>query len=166
MNRFPALLSMVLALGVSPLWAGSAAEAVDVSGAYARAVPPGQPNGAVFMEVTNGGGEAHALVAAESPVAETVELHSHRMEEGMMRMRREERIDLPPGETVAFAPGGLHLMLIGLNRQLEPGQQLDLTLIFEDGSRTRVEAPVRAIEAGTGGGKEMRCGSGRCGGGK
>lgn len=166
MRRFQSLLYLALVFGAAPAWAGSAAEAIQVVGAYARATPPGQPNGAVFMEVNNGTDADHALAGAESPAAEAVELHGHRMEGGMMRMRREQRIDLPAGETVAFAPGGLHLMLIGLSRQLEPGQHVELTLIFEDGSRVQVEAPVRPIEAEVGPGKEMRCGSGRCGGGR
>ena len=116
-------------------------------------------------QLSNGSGEETALVAAESSVAETVELHNHVADGGMMRMRRVERIDLAAGETVTFQPGGLHVMLIGLTRQLEPGQQVDLTLIFADGSRKQIEAPVRKIQVGMGNGKcgEGRCGSGRCG---
>ncbi|SDW55539.1 copper chaperone PCu(A)C [Thiocapsa roseopersicina] len=119
---------------------------VSIGDPYARAVPPGQPNSAVFMSLENQTGENQALVGAESAVSEVVELHTHVEEDGMMRMRRIEKIEVPAGETVTLKPGGLHVMLIGLKQPLEPGDTVDLTLTFEDGSRIPVEAPVRRIE--------------------
>lgn len=160
------LFAFLMAMTASLAFAGGAADMVGVTGAYVRAVPPGQPNGAAFMALTNQSDSDHVLVAAESSVAEAVELHNHTMEDGMMRMRRVERIDLGARETVSFQPGGLHVMLIGLARQLEPGQQVDLTLIFEDGSRTRFEMPVQKISVGAGDDKASSCGSGRCGSGR
>ncbi len=167
MIRPSMILACGLALSVSVAFAGSAADDVSVSDPYARAMPPGQPNSAMFLELTNSAKVDHALVAAESSVSKVVELHAHIEEDGMMKMRRMERVDLPAGEAVSFQPGGLHLMLIGLERQIEPGQQVVLTLIYEDGSRTRVEAPVRKVGSEMGGQqKGQRCGSGRCGSGR
>lgn len=125
-----------------------AAQAADVSigDPYARAVPPGQPNSAVFMSLENLSDRDQSLVAAESPVSEIVELHTHVEEGGMMRMRRIDKIDIPTGETVTLQPGGLHVMLIGLKQPLDAGDTVDLTLVFEDGSRSTVQAPVRRIE--------------------
>jgi copper(I)-binding protein len=98
------------------------------------------------MSLENQTGENQALVGAESAVSEVVELHTHVEEGGMMRMRRVDKIEVPAGETVTLKPGGLHVMLIGLKQPLEPGDAVDLTLIFEDGSRMPVQAPVRPIE--------------------
>jgi copper(I)-binding protein len=119
---------------------------VAIGDPYVRAVPPGQANSAVFMSLENRSDQDQALVAAESDVSEIVELHTHIEEGGMMRMRQIEKIDVPAGETVILQPGGLHVMLIGLQQALEPGQTIDLTLVFEDGSRMPVQAPVRRIE--------------------
>ena len=116
-----------LAPPLSPLAAGWPA-VLTVNDPYVRAVPPGQPNSAAFMGLVNGTGAPRALVGGRSDVAEVVELHTHTMEDGMMKMRRVERIDLPAGETVTLDPGGLHVMLIGLKRGLKPGDQIDLTL--------------------------------------
>jgi len=148
-----ALLACLLA---TPLLATRTVFAADAAGigvedAYARAVPPGQPNSAVFMVLTNTGDADRALVAAESAAAETVELHTHTMADGMMQMRRIERIELPVGERVVLQPGGLHVMLIGLTEQLEPGMEVPLTLLFDDGSRIALNAPVRRIEPAMGG---------------
>lgn len=143
MLRTTALIATTL-LSLGSL-AASAAE-VSVADPYARAVPPGQPNSAAFMALTNEGKEPRALVAARSDAAEVVELHTHIMEDGMMKMRRIERIDLPAGETVALKPGGLHIMLIGLEHTLAPGEDVGLTLVFDDGDETSVTAPVRKID--------------------
>ncbi|EGV18212.1 copper chaperone PCu(A)C [Thiocapsa marina] len=119
---------------------------VSIGDPYARAVPPGQPNSAVFMSLENQTEAPQALIGAESAVSEIVELHTHVEEDGMMRMRRIEKIEVPAGETVTLKPGGLHVMLIGLKQTLEPSDTVDLTLIFEDGSRIPVQAPVRRID--------------------
>jgi periplasmic copper chaperone A len=143
----PAYVSPLLAAAFTTALAFSAQGAeVSIGDPYARAVPPGQPNSAVFMSLTNQSGQAQALVGAESTVSEIVELHTHVEEDGMMRMRRIEQIDVPAGETVTLKPGGLHVMLIGLTQALEPDDAVELTLIFDDGSRIPVQAPVRKIQ--------------------
>lgn len=122
------------------------AAGLEVGDPYVRAVPPGQPNSAAFMTLHNTSDADRALVGAESPVAETVELHTHVAEGGLMQMRRIERIALPAGETTTLAPGGLHIMLIGLKSELAPGQTVELTLIQDDGERLAIQAPVRRLE--------------------
>ncbi len=126
--------------------AGKAADDVAVSGAYARAVPPGQPNSASFLTLTNNSSTDHVLVDAESPAAKVVELHTHINKDGMMQMRRVPKIDVPAGKVTKLQPGGLHVMLIGLKQQLKPGQEVKLTLVFKDGSRTTVNAPVQKLQ--------------------
>jgi periplasmic copper chaperone A len=120
---------------------------LDVEDAYASAVPPGQPNSAVFMRIVNRGVASRGLVSGKSDAADVVELHSHTMDEGMMRMRRIERIEIPGQGAVSLEPGGLHLMLIGLKRDLVPGDTLDLTLYLDDGTDLEVKVPVRAVQA-------------------
>ena len=119
---------------------------LSVGDPYIRAVPPGQTNSAAFMTIENRGDEPRALVAAESSASGVVELHTHLEEDGMMKMRRVDRIDLPAGETVTLEPGGLHLMLIGLTQDLKPGDELELTLIYDDDGRQQIKVPVRQIK--------------------
>jgi copper(I)-binding protein len=147
------ITALVLAILPLPLLAGQAARSIAVEGAYVRAVPPGQPNSAAFLTLSNGDDADHALVAGRSDAAQTVELHTHIVDEGVMRMRRIERIDVPAGREQVLEPGGLHIMLIGLERQLQAGDEVSLTLEFEDGSSIELQAPVRPIE-GMGGGHE------------
>ena len=130
----------------TPIAAAPGPTALAVTDAYALAVPPGQPNSVVFLTLTNDSTEARALVAGASPIAEVVELHTHTHEGDMMRMRPVSRIEVPARSAVRLQPGGFHVMLIGLKGDLAPGDQVDLTLIFDDGARIRVDAPVRRAE--------------------
>ncbi|MCG8429014.1 MAG: copper chaperone PCu(A)C [Chromatiales bacterium] len=145
-------VSMIVAAGImlsafsASVLAGSAADSAMVSDPFVRAVPPGQKNSASFMKIMNHSGKDQAVVGAESPVAEVVELHTHTMVDGMMRMRQVEKIDLPAGETVVLQPGGLHVMLIGLKQDLMPGKDVDVTLKFDDGSTKQITAPIKKIQ--------------------
>lgn len=138
------LLSSPLA-GADPATNNESNPALMIEDPYVRAVPPGQPNSAAFMTITNPGTADRAVVAAASSAAEVLELHTHRMEGGMMRMRQIERIDVPAGTAVALAPGGLHVMLIGLTAPLAPGDQVPLTLTLDDGASIALSAPVRSL---------------------
>lgn len=143
-NRLSQLLAMGLWL-VSSIASAQAVDEVVVEGAYVRAVPPGQSNSAAFLKISNKGSTDHALVAGSSSAAKAVELHTHTMDGGMMRMRQVEKIDVPAGETVSLQPGGLHLMLIGLQQKLVPKESITLTLRFEDGSETTMKVPVHKL---------------------
>jgi copper(I)-binding protein len=145
-RTFNALLTAALFGYAFPALAGTGAEDVMAHDPYVRAVPPGQPNSAAFMHLHNGSQTAHALMSAESPAAAKVELHTHTMADGMMQMRKVEKIDLPAGQGVPLQPGGYHVMLIDLKQELKPDQPVELTLVFEDGSRQKIAAPVRSMQ--------------------
>lgn len=135
-------------------WCGvaGAAQAAElaVSAPWARATAGRAENGAAYVSLT-GGSAADALLAASSPVAETVELHTHLEEDGVMRMRPVEAIPVGPGEKVQLKPGGLHIMLIGLKGPLKEGKRFPLTLVFQRAGTVTVEVPILAPGARTGG---------------
>ncbi len=144
------ILSSVFLLGLVmasfPVFAGGVADSMKVDGAYIRAVPPGQPNSAAFMMIKSRSDQGHALVSAESDIAMLVELHTHINDNGMMRMRKVEKIDLPAGEMVKLEPGGLHVMLINLQKKLVPGEEASITLVFEDGSKQEITVPIKKMQ--------------------
>ncbi|MGB3455895.1 MAG: copper chaperone PCu(A)C [Litorimonas sp.] len=118
--------------------------AVTLSDPYIMAPLKGRDVAAGYFVAENDGAAAR-LVAATSPVAEVVELHTHSMEGGVMKMREVEGVDLPAGESVTFEPGGLHLMLFGFNR--EEGQtEAPVTLTFEGGEEMTLSVPIRERE--------------------
>src|SRR5690606_35945517 len=100
---------------------------------WTRATPGAATVGAGFLTLVNRGGEDDRLTGARTPIAERVEIHTHRVEDGVMRMRPVEGgVALPAGGTVTFEPGGLHLMMIGLDRKLVAGESVPLTLDFAE----------------------------------
>ena len=104
---------------------------IKITHPWARATAGQAVNGAVYVSFDNQGKEADRLLSAASPIAEKVELHTHLMEEGVMKMRPVPAIDLPAGATVTLKPGGLHIMLFGLKAPLVEGTRFPLTLVFE-----------------------------------
>ncbi|SEA50062.1 MAG: copper chaperone PCu(A)C [Candidatus Thiothrix putei] len=130
----------------------TAADSVQVENAFARAVPPGQPNSASFMTLVNSSDSDHSIKSAASPVATTVELHTHTNNNGVMEMRQVPQIDVPAKGRTELKPGGLHVMLIGLTKDLKVGETAQLTLTFEDGSTTTVEAPIQDVTPPSGSG--------------
>ncbi len=126
------------------------ASSATVEGAWARAVPPGTPNSAVFFTVSNGSAALAEVVAATSPAAGAVELHTHVDDGGVMRMRRVEGLAVPGRGHLHLQPGGDHVMLIGLVAPLAEGGTVPVTLTFRDGSALEVQAPVRAAPPAAG----------------
>ncbi len=134
----------LLALAFSASVLADAATTVTVEKPFARKAIKAQRNSAAFMTLHNNG-PAVAVVAAESPVAEIVELHTHVHDNGVMRMRKIDKIELPAGGEVTLQPGGLHVMLLGLKQDLNEGERISVTLKFSDGSSKTIEAPVRMV---------------------
>ena len=99
--------------------------------------------GVAFMTLVNEGREGDCLIAVQADIATTVEIHQTIIENEVMRMEPVSGIDVPAGERVELKPGGYHIMLIGLKRDLEPGTQIPLTLTFEKSGTLTVEAKVR-----------------------
>jgi len=128
------------------------AGALNIGPAWARASAGPARVGAAYLAIANGGDAADRLIDAASTAAERVEIHTHISEGGVMMMRRIEAIDLPSGATVELAPGGLHLMLMGLAAPLLEGGTFPLTLHFEKAGAVEVTVTVRAAGARDGGG--------------
>lgn len=139
--------SFIAALAVLAL-AGAAQAAsykqggFDIDKAWSRPAAAGT-NGAGFMSVTNHGKTADTLKTVETPAARKVEIHKTSMTNGVMSMKRlDAGLPIGPGETVTFAPGGYHLMLIGLTSASKAGDRIPATLVFTSGARIKIDFPV------------------------
>lgn len=143
MPRISLVLFVSLLLAAAPI----AAQEVSVRDAWAKATPAGAPVGAAFMTVDNLGGD-DLLRSASADVADAVELHSHVMENSVMRMRRIEGVPVPAGSSVAFKPGGLHIMLIGLHETLEAGSSFPMTLMFDKAGPVTIDVTIKPMSTG------------------
>lgn len=139
--------TLALAAALAVVSVPAFADGIAVSGAFARETPPSAKAGGAFMTFENTGPEDR-LIAASSPVAARVELHTHTMTDGIMKMREiEGGIPMPSGETVTLKPGGMHVMLMGLKEPLKRDTTIAITLDFESADDMTIEVPVRTIGA-------------------
>ncbi|MGB5920113.1 copper chaperone PCu(A)C [Arcobacter sp.] len=149
-------------LSVSILFASN----IEVKDAYVRATPPGLPNSAAFMSVENKTDKNIALVKVTSDVSKVVELHTHSMKDGVMKMYQVPKIDIPANGKTTLKPGGFHVMLIGLHKPLKEKEEVTITLEFSNGENKTITIPVKSVMGGMMK-KEMKkgmsCGTGKCG---
>lgn len=151
MNAFRTLAS-IAALAV--LWSGAADAhdykigTLEIGNPWTRATPPTAPAGGGYMTITNKGTAPDRLISVKSPAAGMTQVHEMKMEGNVMRMRElEGGLAIPPGATVTLAPGGFHLMLMGLKTPLKQGEKVPVTLVFEKAGTIDVELAIAAMGA-------------------
>ena len=115
---------------------------VHVIDAWVRASPPGAKNGAAYATIVNHSMTANALIEANSPAVAKVELHTHKLVDGVMKMRRMPSVAIPGHGSAKLQPGGDHMMLLGLKRTLKAGGHIMVTLKFRSGDEKTVRFMV------------------------
>jgi copper(I)-binding protein len=146
MFRMLALVGSLLIGGAAVAQTGQ----VEVKDAWARATPGKAENGAAYLTIESP--VADRLVAASTPVAKKAGLHTMTMEGSVMKMRPLNGIDVPANQPVTLKPGGIHIMLQGLNEPLQAGKSFLLTLTFEKAGQKQVAVEIeKAGAAGPGG---------------
>jgi copper(I)-binding protein len=146
--RIIAIAAVAAACAIPAAAHDYALAALKIAHPYARATPPGADIGGAYLTIDNKGTTADRLVAASSPAASRVELHTMAMDNGVMRMHEVPAIDLPPGGEVKLKPGGLHMMLVGLKAPLAAGTRVPMRLTFEHAGSIDVDVAVESMAAG------------------
>ena len=122
------------------------AGAIEIGHPWARATPRGASVAAGYLRLTNAGSTPDRLVGGTSEVAGRVEIHEMTMTDGVMQMRPlKDGLELKPGQTVELKSGSFHLMMVGLTQQLQQGQRIKGTLMFEKAGPVDIEYQVEGI---------------------
>src|SRR5699024_2195581 len=138
------LMAALLTVGSGLAWADGGCDALSVTAAWVRAAPTGAPVMGGYMQVTNTGADKVTLTAVSSSQFERVQMHESTVDDnGMASMQPVSAVAVPADQTVAFAPGGYHLMLFDPQQELTAGDDVTLTLQCADGGDTNVTATVR-----------------------
>ena len=98
-----------------------------------------------FMVINNAGNTQDRIISATSPAAQRIELHTHTMKDGIMRMRPVKGVDIPAKSQVAFKSGGYHMMVFGLKPTVKPGDKISITVFFEKTGALEIKAPVKSL---------------------
>ena len=122
--------------------------AVVVEEAWSRASIGTNRPGAAYMTIRNTGDETKVLAGLRTDLAMMPEIHlTSTNDQGVSSMSPAGEIEIAPGDAVALEPGGLHAMLMRLQRPMVKGETFSLTLVFADGGKVSVEVPILGIAA-------------------
>ncbi len=122
------------------------ASVINITDNWVRASARGQDVSAAYMTITSASDTS--LIKLESSASDSVEIHSMTMENGVMKMRMLEQLDLKSNTPNKLAPGGFHLMLFDLKKPLKVGGTVSFTLYFKNQAgrenQTTFESPILA----------------------
>ena len=134
-------LAALLFVGLTA-WAGQIGQ-IQVAEPWARPTIGQNRATAAYMTIVNKGGDGDVLKSARTSKAKAVEMHQTMTAAGVMQMRKVEGgLPIEAGASLVFAPGGTHLMLLGLANALKAGEELLLTLEFAQAGAVDVVVPV------------------------
>lgn len=102
---------------------------------------------AVFGTVVNDSDAPVAIVGGSSPAANAVQVHTMaKQPDGSMKMTQKKGgLTVPAGGSSALAPGGDHIMLLGLKAPLTNGEDVSIVMVTADGARLEWTVPVRSF---------------------
>lgn len=127
------------------------AEHVKASHGWIRTLPGNLPAGG-YVTLENDGDKPAAISSASSARYASVMLHHSSTGGGMSRMTMVDALTIPPHGKVMLAPAGYHLMLMQASAPVNPGESVQLSLEFADGSSlptTFIARPANAMDDGT-----------------
>ncbi|WP_336072284.1 copper chaperone PCu(A)C [Nitratireductor rhodophyticola] len=140
-------LAAIAALGfATPAWAQSEG-LIGVEQPWARASIMASRPAAAYFTVVNRGDQADTLVGLESPIADRAEVHQTIKQDDVMKMAPAGPVEVPAGGEVRLEPGGLHVMLMELERPIREGETIKLTLRFANAPSLDVSVPVMGLGA-------------------
>ena len=137
----PRIFALLLSVSAAAWSAGDVP--LELRGGWVRSAPPTAKVLAGYGTLHNPGDRALVVTGARSPDFDRAALHEMSMEQGVMKMRELQRVEVAPRSDVALEPGARHLMLFGPKRPLEAGDRVALELILQDGGTVAATLEVR-----------------------
>lgn len=120
--------------------------ALAVHHPWSRATPKGAKVAGGYLTIENRGRHADRLLGGTTEAGTAIEVHEMSEKDGVMTMRAlAGGLEIPAGGSVELSPGGAHLMITGLKRQLVEGEMIKATLMFEKAGPLAVELEVAAM---------------------
>ncbi|MCR6670237.1 copper chaperone PCu(A)C [Devosia ginsengisoli] len=121
---------------------------INISLPFTRATLPNAPVAGGFLTIENAGTEPDRLISVTSDIAGETQIHEMAMQGDVMKMRPlADGLEIPAGETVVLAPGGFHIMFMGLKQTLVEGETVAVTLTFEKAGSVEILLPVEGAAA-------------------
>ncbi len=126
------LLLCVIALSSLHFNANAQDGDIVITNEWARPILiAGRPGGA-YLNITNNGDTPDRLISVISTISPRLEIHEHTMKDGVMRMSQIDYLEIKAGVTVELKPGGYHIMIFETSSKYADGDQIEITLNFEN----------------------------------
>ena len=139
MNPIRLVAALFVILAALPALAGE----LSITNAWSRSTPPGVTVGVAYFTLKNHTSKSDRLLKMTTPVASKVQVHRTEILDGIARMREVAVLHVDAGQTLEFAPNGMHLMLMGLKQPLVEGTTFEIELLFEVAGPRNVKVAVR-----------------------
>lgn len=120
-----------------------AANSISINEVWIAEAPPVSGVNAGYLQIINSGEQPLTLLEVTSPVFSKIEIHETVMRDNIAKMQYLQTVEIPAGETLVFAPGGLHLMMFNAKQPLTSGDSVPVSLRFSDGIVRDIQAIVR-----------------------
>ncbi len=145
--RLVAMAGMVIAYSINTTAMATdyKAGSIAISGPWSRATPKGAQTGVGYMTIKNNGSTPDRLIGGSVDAADRFQLHAMTMENSIAKMRELSDIEIKPGQTIEFKPGGSHVMFVNLKHPLSKGERINGTLVFERAGKVQIEYSVEGI---------------------
>ncbi len=135
-------------LRIENAWARATTSGTPAAGGMNMATPPGggvsmNVTSAAYLVISNCGSQPEKLLSAASDAAELTQIHQTVTENGVSKMMEVGQIEIPAGKKVELKPGGLHVMMMALKKEIPAGATVNLTLTFEKAGKIPVAATAK-----------------------
>lgn len=146
MQKIFKILFLLIFLSFSTYnYAKSAATSLTITDGYVREMIPGQKMTAAYFTINNKDRKNYTLKKVKSSIAERIEIHETVLKDNIMRMQPVSQLEIKRKARVELVPGGLHVMVMGVDKPLVSGEMLPLVLIFDDGSEISLNLAVKSL---------------------
>lgn len=135
------------ALCIAMMVCVSAGADIEIKDAFVQIVPHNTKSAAAYMSIQNNTDKDITLLSAQSTIAASTELHQHIHQDGMAKMVQVPHITIKARDKVMLAPGGYHVMFIGLTQPLKEGQEVSFALHFDTNEGIIQLHNIKVIEA-------------------
>jgi len=122
---------LLLMLGYEFCYSFEQTPVFEIQSAWVRIMPPGHTVTAAYFEITNISNQVVNVTSVEVDWAKAAHLHFTKSQGGVSQMESLDKLELEPGQTQDFAPGGRHVMIMGLQVPLNEGERLPIKLKYQ-----------------------------------
>lgn len=135
---------------VTLLLTGTAANATDsitIENAWSPEAPPVTKVMAGYMKINNISQKDIKIKSAKSNLFKRVEIHLTEMKDDMMKMIKQDNLNIKAQGHIELKPGGLHMMLIGKLKPIQAGAVIPVTLTLDNGETINLKLNVKVNDS-------------------